>query len=58
MIDIFFIVSMVNRMTDWMVRNGNISRQPNADLKTYKTLLKPHVEYYTQAWAPASKHGY
>ena len=43
------IVSRANRMFDWMVRNF-ISTEANIVL----TLLRPHIEYYTQAWFPVS----
>ena len=43
-------------MIGWMVRNF-ISRDTNVILKRYKTLIRPHLEYCTQAWAPISTHG-
>ena len=42
-------------MIGWMIRNI-ISRGANV-LKIYKTLRRPHIENYTQAWVPVSRHG-
>ena len=42
-------------MIGWMVRNF-ISREANV-LKIYKILIRLHVEYCTQVWAPMSRHG-
>ena len=38
---------MIGRM------GGNfISKKTNVVLKIYKILIKPHIEYFSQAWAP------
>ena len=37
-----------------MIRNF-ISREANIVLKIYKTQIR-HIEYWTQAWAPVSRH--
>ena len=47
---ILLIASRGNEMTSWMVRNF-ISKEENV-LKIYKTLLRPYIEYSTQACAP------
>ena len=50
-----FVLSKVNRMVSWMVRNI-ISREANV-LKIYKFLIRPHIAYYTQAWASVFRYG-
>ena len=37
-------------MIDWMFRNF-ISREANV-VKIDKVLIRPHIEYCTQAWVP------
>ena len=54
---ILSIVSRVNGRIRWIVRNF-ISRETNVILEIYKTLIRPHIEYCTQAWATVSRHGY
>ena len=51
---ILSIVSRVNKMISWMVRNF-ISREANL-LKIFKTLKRLHVEYCIQDWAPLWKY--
>ena len=34
-----------------------LSRDAHVITKVYKTLIRPHVEYCTQAWAPVARHG-
>ena len=43
-----------NRMIRWIIRNF-ITRAANV-LKIHKTSIRPHVEFYTQAWAPLLRH--
>ena len=50
------IVSKANQKIGWTMRNI-ISREAYVITRVYKTLIRPHVEYCTQAWAPAAKHG-
>ena len=45
------VVKRANQMIGWMVRNF-ISREANGVLKIYKTEIRPHIGYCTQAWDP------
>ena len=40
----------------WVTRNI-ISREPEVMLKAYKSIVRPHLEYCCQAWAPNARHG-
>ena len=40
----------------WVTRNI-ISRDPDVMLKAYKSVVRPHLEYCCQAWAPNARHG-
>ena len=51
---ILFLVSRTDGMIAWMVRII-ISREASV-LKMYKILIRPHIEYYTQAWALEFTH--
>jgi hypothetical protein len=54
-----FILSMIskaNQKIGWVMRNI-ISRDAYVITTVYKTLIRPHVEYCTQAWAPVARHG-
>ena len=39
-----------------MIRNF-ISWKADVVLKIYKTLIKPYIEYCSQAWTPVLRHG-
>ena len=43
-------ISRLNGTIGWKIRNI-ISRETNVVLKMYKTLIRPYIEYCTQAWA-------
>ena len=49
---------MLHRTIAWVTRNV-ISREPSVMLGFYKSLIKPHIEYCSQAWAPIAmaRHG-
>ena len=40
----------------WFLRN-TISREPHIMVKAYKCIVRPHIEYCCQAWAPKPRHG-
>ena len=40
----------------WFLRN-TISREPHIMVHAYKCIVRPHVEYCCQAWAPKARHG-
>ena len=39
-----------------VLRVNGMQREANIVLKIYKTLIKPHIEYCTQAWALVLRH--
>ena len=49
------IVSRINEIVYIMVRQFN-SSETNVVLKVLKTLIKLHIEYYTQVWALEPSH--
>ena len=49
-------IAKANRTIAWVTRNV-ISREPSVMLGLYKSLIKPHIEYCAQAWAPMARHG-
>ena len=54
-----YIDSCVNKAKSciaWITRNV-ISRSPDVMLKLYKSLVRPHIEYCVQLWAPMASHG-
>ena len=53
---ILAMISKANQKTGWVMRNI-LSRDAYVIVKVYKTLIRPHVEYCTQAWAPVARHG-
>lgn len=50
------IVSKANQKIGWTMRNI-LSRSAYVIMRVYKTLIRPHLEYCTQAWAPVARHG-
>ena len=40
----------------WFLRN-TISREPHVMIKAFKCIVRPHIEYCAQAWAPKARHG-
>ena len=53
---ILSIVSKANQKIGWVMRNI-LSRSAYVITRVYKTLIRPHIEYCTQAWAPVARHG-
>lgn len=53
---ILSIISKANQKIGWVLRNIQ-SRDAFVITRVYKTLIRPHVEYCTQAWAPVARHG-
>lgn len=53
---ILAIISKANQKIGWVMRNI-LSRDANVIIRVYKTLIRPHIEYCTQAWAPVARHG-
>ena len=49
-------VSKAKSVLFWVIRNI-ISREPDVMLKTYKSIVRPHLEYCCQAWSPNARHG-
>ena len=49
-------VSKAKSVMFWVIRNI-ISREPDVMLKTYKSIVRPHLEYCCQAWSPNARHG-
>ena len=46
----------MNQKIWWTIRNI-LSRSGYVITRVYKTLIRPHLEYCTQAWAPVARHG-
>jgi hypothetical protein len=53
---ILAMISKANQKIGWIKRNI-LSRDALVISTVYKTLIRPHVEYCTQAWAPVARHG-
>ena len=53
---ILAMISKANQKTGWVLRNI-LSRHAYVIINVYKTLIRPHIEYCTQAWAPVARHG-
>jgi hypothetical protein len=53
---ILAVISKANQKFGWIMRNM-LSRDAYVITRLYKTLIRPHVEYCTQAWAPVARHG-
>ena len=53
---ILSIVSKANQKFGWTMRNV-LSRDAYVICRIYKALIRPHIEYCTQAWAPVARHG-
>ena len=49
-------IAKANRIVGWISRTI-ISRKPEVMVRIYKSLVRPHLEYCTQVWAPVAKHG-
>ena len=49
-------IAKANGTIAWLTRNI-ISRETSVMLGLYKSLVKPHIEYCSQAWAPMARHG-
>ena len=49
-------IAKANRMLGWLSRTI-ISRERDVMVRLYKSLIRPHLEYCTQAWSPVVKHG-
>ena len=49
-------IAKANRTIAWVTRSI-ISRESSVMLGLYKSLIKPHIEYCSQAWAPMARHG-
>ena len=49
-------IAKANGTIAWLTRNI-ISRETSVMLGLYKSLVKPHIEYCSQAWAPVARHG-
>ena len=49
-------IAKANGTLAWLTRSM-ISREPSVMLGLYKSLIKPHIEYCSQAWAPMARHG-
>ena len=49
-------IAKANGTIAWLTRSM-ISREPSVMLGLYKSLIKPHLEYCSQAWAPMARHG-
>jgi hypothetical protein len=54
---ILAIVSKANQKIGWTTRNI-LSRDAYVISRVYKALIRPHIEYCTQAWAPVARHGH
>jgi ribonuclease P/MRP protein subunit RPP40 len=40
----------------WFLRN-TVSRESHIMVKAFKCIVRPHIEYCCQAWAPKARHG-
>ena len=49
-------IAKANRITGWL-SHTIISREPDVMLKLYTSLVRPHLEYCTQVWAPVARYG-
>ena len=49
-------IAKANGTIAWLTRNI-ISRETSVMLGLYKSLVNPHIEYCSQAWAPMARHG-
>ena len=49
-------IAKANRIVGWISRTI-VSREPEVMVRIYKSLVRPHLEYCTQVWAPVAKHG-
>ena len=48
-------IAKANGTIAWLTRSM-ISREPSVMLGSYKSLIKPHIEYCSLAWAPMARH--
>ena len=49
-------IGKANKCMAWVTRSV-ICRSPKVMLNIYKTLVRPHLEYCVQLWAPVPHHG-
>ena len=49
-------VNTAKSRTAWLLRSV-VSREPEVICNLYKSMIRPHLEYCTQAWAPVGRHG-
>ena len=49
-------INKAKSRTAWLFRNV-VSREPEVICQLYKSMIRPHLEYCTQAWAPVGRHG-
>ena len=49
-------VAKARSRTAWLFRNF-ISREQDTIIHLYKSMIRPHLEYCPQVWAPLSRHG-
>ena len=49
-------VAKARSSTAWLFRNF-ISREQDTIIHLYKSMIRPHLEYCPQVWAPLGKHG-
>ena len=49
-------VSKAKSCLFWLLRN-TISREPDMMKRAYSSIVRPHLEYCCQAWAPKAKYG-
>ena len=50
------MIGKAKQMTSWIIRNV-VSRKPEVLISFYKALVRPHLEYAVQVWAPTARHG-
>ena len=50
-------ISKANRTIAWVTRNVILEGTKRYAGLVYKSLIKPHIEYCSQAWAPMARHG-